>query len=335
MTHRFPIKEIAQQSGLSTATVDRVINGRANVSQQTKTRVSTAIEELKLQEGQLAARGMRMFVDFVVEAPRRFSSKIRNAVEQVIPHFSPAVIRPRFTFQEEMTEAQTIAHIDRIIGRGSSGVFLKVRDLPAIHDAVTRLRDKKIPVVTMFTDLQTERLAYVGADNYQAGQTAAYLMLQSLGATAKGPILMIKSQDSFAGEELRAAGFKATIAGHGLRLMHIAGASGLTTNTAVQIKARAVDFGPLAGVYSMGGGNRATLETLAAVGLEAGVFVGHDLDEENIILLRGGRLHYVLEHDLCQDLETGFAHVCHAHGLGPAPTKGTSVIQVVTPFQLP
>ncbi|MGB4111442.1 MAG: LacI family DNA-binding transcriptional regulator, partial [Yoonia sp.] len=35
MTHRFPIKEIAAQAGLSTATVDRVINMRPNVSAQT------------------------------------------------------------------------------------------------------------------------------------------------------------------------------------------------------------------------------------------------------------------------------------------------------------
>ena len=45
MTHRFPIKEIALQAGLSTATVDRVMNGRAHVSPQTRRRVEDAIAE--------------------------------------------------------------------------------------------------------------------------------------------------------------------------------------------------------------------------------------------------------------------------------------------------
>lgn len=60
MTHRFPIKEIARQAGLGTATVDRVLNGRAHVSPQTKLRVKAAIEESKTQETQLAARGRRL-----------------------------------------------------------------------------------------------------------------------------------------------------------------------------------------------------------------------------------------------------------------------------------
>mmetsp|Transcript_4798 Transcript_4798/g.7622 ORF Transcript_4798/g.7622 Transcript_4798/m.7622 type:complete len:109 (+) Transcript_4798:50-376(+) len=81
MTHRFPIKEIARQSGLGTATIDRVLNNRTNVSAQTKQRVASAIKELIAQEAQLAARGRRMFFDFVIEAPARFSREVKNAGE--------------------------------------------------------------------------------------------------------------------------------------------------------------------------------------------------------------------------------------------------------------
>lgn len=61
MTHRFPIKEIAIQAGLSTATIDCVLNDRPHVSPQTTARVAAAIEELKIQETQLSARGRRLF----------------------------------------------------------------------------------------------------------------------------------------------------------------------------------------------------------------------------------------------------------------------------------
>lgn len=50
MTHRFPIKEIARQAGLGTATIDRVLNNRPNVSPQTRQRVAIALQELKAQE---------------------------------------------------------------------------------------------------------------------------------------------------------------------------------------------------------------------------------------------------------------------------------------------
>lgn len=335
MTHRFPIKEIALQSGLSTATVDRVINERPNVSAQSRARVAAAIEELTLQEGQLAARGRRMFVDVLVEAPKRFSSKIRAEIEALLPAYHPAVIRPRFTFQEVMSEAQTTQHLDRIAARGSSGVLLKARDVPVVRDAVSALTAKGIPVVTMFTDVEAQgRLAYVGADNAQAGRTAAYLMTRILGG-AKGAILLTQSQDSFAGEEARAAGFRNAIAGQGFRLLYISGGAGLSMDTASQIAARAGDIGQLSGVYSMGGGNRAILDALDRIGAAPQVYIAHDLDAENTALLRSGAIDFVLEHDLSHDLRLGFDTICHAHGLGPAPVAGPSDIQVLTPPQIP
>ena len=100
MTHRFPIKEIARQAGLGTATVDRVLNGRAHVSPQTKLRVTVALEELKAQEAQLAARGRRLFFDFVVEAPARFSREVKAAAEAIVPKIGTAVCRPRFLLQD-------------------------------------------------------------------------------------------------------------------------------------------------------------------------------------------------------------------------------------------
>ncbi|MEM1237840.1 MAG: LacI family DNA-binding transcriptional regulator [Pseudomonadota bacterium] len=99
MTHRFPIKEIARQAGLGTATVDRVLNGRAHVSAQTRLRVEAAIGELEGQEAQLAARGRRLFFDFVVEAPARFSREVKAAAEGILPQIGTAVCRPRFLLQ--------------------------------------------------------------------------------------------------------------------------------------------------------------------------------------------------------------------------------------------
>lgn len=153
MTHRFPIKEIARQAGLGTATIDRVLNGRANVSPQTKLRVTAAIEELREQEAQLAARGRRLFFDFVVEAPSRFSREIKLAAEAVLPQIGTAVCRPRFLLQEIMEEDEVVAALKRIVKRGSQGVCLKARDTAKIRQAVNTLTAARIPVVTLVTDV--------------------------------------------------------------------------------------------------------------------------------------------------------------------------------------
>ena len=149
MTHRFPVKEIARQAGVGPATVDRVLHARANVSPQTRARVLAAIAELEGQEAQLAARGRRLFIDVVVEAPRRFSAEVKRASEAVLPGIGVAVIRPRFLFQEVMEEAELLATLDRIARRGSHGVCLKARDLPGVRAAVDRLVAAGIPVVTL------------------------------------------------------------------------------------------------------------------------------------------------------------------------------------------
>ena len=66
MTHRFPIKEIAAQAGISTATVDRAINNRSHVSPQTQARVKRALQELENQEILLSSTGRRFFFDFII-----------------------------------------------------------------------------------------------------------------------------------------------------------------------------------------------------------------------------------------------------------------------------
>jgi len=338
MTHRFPIKEVARQSGLSTATVDRVMNNRANVSPQTKARVTAAISELKGQEAQLTARGRRMFFDFVVEAPTRFSREIQKAAEQVLPRIGSAVCRPRFQAQEIMSEDDVTATLSRIAKRGSHGVCVKVRDLPTIRTAVDQLIAAGIPVVTLVTDLTTtKRIAYVGLDNQSAGHTAAYLIAKTVG-DSDGTVLTSRSQDQFLGEGEREAAFKATLNRlcPKLRIIDASGGSGVHFETSRIIQNTVNGLDQIRAVYSMGGGNTAILNALEKSGSLPDVFVAHDLDHDNRRLIEDRRLSFVLHHDLRVDLQNVFQAFLHHHKLMPVPPhEAISHIQVITPENIP
>jgi LacI family transcriptional regulator len=338
MTHRFPIKEIALQSGLGTATVDRVLNGRANVSPQTRIRVHAAIRELADQEQQLAARGRRMLVDFVVEAPQRFSREIRHAADAVLPEFSGAVFRPRFAMQEIMRVDEVVAVLDRIARRGSQGVCLKARDLPEVRDSIDRLVAAGIPVVTLVTDIPgSRRAAYAGLDNASAGRTAGFLIARSL-RDRSGTVLMTRSQGSFLGEDDRARGFADMLARHcpGLALVDVSGGGGVPFETRQEIARAASRIEGLTAVYSMGGGNKATLEALAHHGLSPQIYIGHDLDGENLSLLRRGSIDFVLHHDLRIDIRNAFRVFLHRARLLPhAPEMPASDVQIITPENIP
>ncbi|MGH1414553.1 MAG: LacI family DNA-binding transcriptional regulator [Pelagimonas sp.] len=338
MTHRFPIKELARQSGLSTATIDRVLNNRGNVSPQTRLRVTTAMDELKAQEGQLAARGRRLFFDFVVEAPARFGREVKAAAETVLPHIGTAVCRPRFLQQEIMDEGEVVAALMRILKRGSHGVCLKARDTAKIRDAVNTLAGAKIPVVTLVTDIaHSDRLTYVGLDNAGAGRTAAYLIAKILG-DGPGTVLAMRSHDRFLGEEARELAFVSVLAKlcPNLRVIKLQGGSGLGYETS-KILSQAIDsMSDLRAVYSMGGGNRSILDTLAHHGLSPAVFVAHDLDQENHALILDGRLDIILHHDLQTDIKNAFGAFLTFHRLPVEPAaQAISTVQVLTPENIP
>ena len=338
MTHRFPIKEIAQQAGLSTATIDRVLNKRAHVSHQTKARVKAAIAELETQETQLSARGRRMFFDFVVEAPTRFSREVQFAAEHVLTRVSAANCRLRFIAQEIMDEAEVVDALARIAKRGSHGVCLKARDTPLICASVNALVAAGIPVVTLVTDIQAPgRAAYVGLDNQSAGRTAAYLVSTALGAVT-GSVLAVRSNDRFLGERERATAFTAALAHMcpNLRVVDVSGGSGVHFETSRLLAHLVDDLQNLKAVYSMGGGNRTILDIIQQNRLQPSVYIAHDLDQENRALIKRGHLQFILHHDLRTDMQNVFQAFLHTHNLLPdMPIQTISNVQVVTPENIP
>jgi LacI family transcriptional regulator len=338
LAHRFLIKEIALQAGLGVATVDRVLNGRANVREHTRNRVEQAIKELEKQELNLANTGRKLMVDVVAEAPTRFSDEIKRALEAELALLHPAVVRPRFLLQETMTTPEVLEALRSIAKRGSHGVFLKARDVPEIAEAIGELQRHGIPVVTIFTDIPLSgRIAYAGLDNRVAGATAAYLLGLLLGPQPAN-VLITTSDEHFRGEEEREISFRRALRKRHpqLRLIDASGGHGLDVPTEERVRSVLNDDTGIAAVYSMGGGNVAILRALEAQQQAPVCFIGHDLDRDNVQLLRAGKIQAILHHDIRQDMRSACHHVMHFHKLLPASSvASSSSVVVVTPENIP
>ena len=337
MAHEFPIKDIAFQAGLSTATVDRVINGRGGVRRQTEARVLAALNELERQETGLAASGRKLTVDVVMEAPDRFTSEVRTAFESEAGAFFPVTFRSRFHLSEVSPHTELAQTLDRIRLRGSHGVVVKAPDAPVINAAIDRLEAAGIPVVTLVTDLpRTDRTAYVGMDNHTAGATAAYIIGQYLGKTP-GMVLITLSSSGFRGEGEREAGFRQAMQGDfpHIDIVEVSGGFGRDDVTGSLALAALRAHPGVRAVYSIGGGNRAVLSAFKTLGRHSDVYVAHDLDEENRTLLAQGALTFVLHHDLKADIRSLFKVFLEHRRIRPAGARGLSVIEVITPFNMP
>lgn len=338
MAHRFSIRDIARQAGVSEATVDRVLHGRTGVRQSTVGQVGQAIEELETQQVQLELSGRTFVIDVVVDAPSRFSQAIRAALEAELPLLRPAAFRARFHLSQHWSAEECVEQLAKIARRGSHGVLLKATDSPGVAEAVGMLTGMGIPVVTVVTDLpSTARIAYVGPDNRSAGSTAAYLMCAWLG-DRPGDVALTVSKDGFRGEEEREMGFRATLRKLApTRIIHeLPDSEGIDVAAEQYMEQILARHSELAGVYSIGGGNSGLVRAIQRAGSRGTVVIGHDLNKENSLLLSGGALHAVLGHNLRSDMHAACRALMHYHRALPGGYEPErSPIEIHTPYNLP
>jgi len=328
------LKEIAFQAGVSLATVDRVVHGRDGVREATRLRVQAAIAELNSQKGTAAAQGRRFGIDVVMEAPARFSREVRRAFEDELPALRPASLRCRFHVAEEMPEQEIVALLRQIRKRGSHGIVLKAPDTAAIGKEVDALTGVGIPVVTLVTDnTSSKRIAYVGMDNRKAGMAAAYFIQRFL-SKRPAKILVALSSEGFHGEEQRLAGFEAAMktSEPPAEIIKVSEAFGGDQRTGAQVQAALAANPDINAVYSIGGGNRAIIEAFRAEHRYYEVFIAHDLDADNVPLLKSGDISVVIHHDLRRDARSACQLILKKHRLLPAALDvPESAIGIATP----
>lgn len=339
MPHPHRVRDIAEQAGLSEATVDRVLHGRRGASARAVRAVEQAVLDLDRQQSQLRLAARNLIIDVIIQAPARFSSAVREALEAELRGTRPAAVRARFDLREQADVEAAVAALDGV-GRGgrvSHGIILKAPDEPEVAAAVQRVAARGIPVVTLVTDVRgSGRAAYVGLDNAAAGQTAAYLVTCWLHRPAT--ILVTMSRSTFLGERERVEAFLGAVRqlDPALGTFVITETDGLEASLAALV-ADALDRDPeIAAVYSVGGGNRAIARQFEKAGRRSEVFIAHDLDADNVELLRAGVVSAVLHHELRTDLRRALHQLLRAHGLLPgAPTSIAANVEVVTPYSIP
>ncbi len=339
MAHPFLVKDIARQAGVSTATVDRVLHGREHVRAHMVRRVEQAIAALDRQRGQVGAKGRTFMIDLVMDTPARFATEVRDALDAEMAALRPVLLRARHETRELWSPDDIVATLDAIARRGSHGVLLKAPDVPVVVDAVARLVTQGIPVVTVATDLPTSRrLAYAGLDHAVAGETAAWLVGQWLATVRRAAVLVSISSVRFQGEATRGDAFRQALQRDHprLRIVDVSEGQGLHERTATRVRSRLRAEPDVVAVYSAGGANAAILDAFAQEGRRLRCFIGHDLDADNVRLLRERRIHAVLHHDLRHDMRRACRLLLAAQGVsGLDPAPGLSPVHVVTPANLP
>ena len=203
--------DIALQAGVSTATVDRVINKRPGVRRKTVDKVLDAIQRLgasKTRPKVIPSVPAGLTLDVVLAQGAGFandvlSSELRRYCEQVGFTY-------RQTLSKRMVPEALRDALEQCLERGTDGIIVQPLDHPIIRDVIARIAAAGIPVICILTDLPaSDRIAYVGLDNRAAGRTAGLLM----GRLCHGPgaIALFAGGVLYRSHEERETGFRSVM----------------------------------------------------------------------------------------------------------------------------
>lgn len=300
LTHRARITDIAAAAGVSTATVDRVLNGRPNVRPATKQRVLTAAAELHYLPESDLLRSLQpppMELAFLLPAgTNRYLQMLGDYISYEHESLAPFNVRCRSFFVDSFDPSVLAAALQRH-GRDAAGVAFMALEHPLVREAVDKLVEGGVHVVTLISDLPGSRRAgYVGLDNRAAGRTAGLLMGRFL-AQRMGKVAMIAGSLSYRGHEEREMGFLHVMRESFPALKIVGVREGRDDAATNERLARGLmeQHPDLIGLYNIGGASDGVGRALKEAGFDQKVvFIGHGLTPDTRSLLIDGTLDAVI-----------------------------------------
>lgn len=209
---RVTVSDLASAAGVSVATVDRVLNGRARVREETVRKVHEAAEELGYHATNVIRhRMMAERPDFrlglVLQKPRHAFYQEFVQIFEAVARSSPRRdihITVRFT---ESTNPSELADNLRWMHNRVDAVAATGLDHHEVTSAVSDLRAAGIPTFSLLSDFaQGIRESYFGTNNLKVGRTAGWLI--SRLSDRKGEVGIFIGGTRFHGHELRETGFR-------------------------------------------------------------------------------------------------------------------------------
>ncbi|MFT4183894.1 MAG: LacI family DNA-binding transcriptional regulator [Rhizobium sp.] len=168
------LTEVARRAGVGTATVDRVLNDRGNVSEDISNRVIQAARELGIRRLLPQSHRRMIRIDVVLARPELpLIARMGFEFRRLAASIDRSIVIHRTILDDEHPE--TIAKA--LSKTACDAVVSYMPDHPLVHQAVEGLRARGVPVVTVISDVQgSRRIGYAGTDHYKAGRSAGYFI---------------------------------------------------------------------------------------------------------------------------------------------------------------
>jgi len=336
---RPPLKDIMRLTGLSRATIDRALNGRAGVQGKTQALVNAAIQELTLSSEAKHRTGASRGRNFVciVQAGDAFAQSIVDQSAALAPQLERrgialGVIPCVAGSNEQVAET--------ILGQaGADGLIIIAKNAPPIANAAMTLRAGGAAIVTAQSDLDfIARHAYVGIDNRVAGQTAGFLMGRCLSRDNTAQVAFMVDTVYYRCHEEREMGFRTTIRQRfpWFSVIDVV-MNGDNDKAAYKAISTLLDEHPdVSGIYNTAGGNEGVAQALRERGrIGKTVFIAHEYNPATERQIRAGAIDFLLSQNMenvllqaADCLESVLAGNQHSQQI-------VAPLEIICPYSLP
>lgn len=215
MARRPTIDDLAKASGVSVATVDRVLNGRAKVREETARKVYEAAQEIGYHAAGLINQRMQadrpvVRVGFVLhKQAQAFYKAFHAAILSAAAAQEKVRIVPRIIYSPSQSPGDFAACMEDL-ARDCDCIAATAVSHNTITEKIVNLRARGIPCFALLNDFaQGERQSYLGLNNIKVGRIAASMV--HLAAKEPGKLAVFVGGYRWHGHELRETGFRSYI----------------------------------------------------------------------------------------------------------------------------
>lgn len=334
MAGRPTIKDLARAAGVGTATVDRALNGRGCVREETIRKIAEAAHRIgyhaaTLIDQQIDANLPEMTFGFVLHKGRQqfyqdFATEIEKAVASRTDIRGRSIIR----FSASQSPEDFLKEIRKIEPKidalGSSAV-----NHQKITQQIRHMKDNGKPTFALLNDFaQGVREGYLGLNNLQVGRMAGWMA--TTAAKAPGKLAVFVGGNRWHGHELRETGFRSyvrdTRSGFAVldSLVNLETRQ-LTYESTLELLDRHRD---LRGIYVAGGGMEGAIAALREVSEPNQVaLIVNELTTESRAALTDGYVTMVVSTPLPELCASMVDLMVSAVKTGVSATPGQSFIQ--------
>ena len=257
---RISQKMIADLSGVSRGTVDRVLNGKPNVKPETREKVLAAAEKLHYSPnmtGRALALSKRAYSICAVMSKAPFFEDVIRGIDKALEELQDYNVSFSYIFTDRQSGDKVIREI---CDSDFDAYMLAVEDVPEMRECIKRKTDGKVPVITFNTDVgECGRLCFVGQDLYKSGRIAASLMLKM--TDLHSDLLVVTGSNKFKAHRERVQGFADAI-GDRANIVSVVETEDDASLTYERVKKILSEMDGIAGIYAAAGHINAFLSVL-------------------------------------------------------------------------